>query len=103
MAWRDRPFGARAVLMTDSQVTLGALAKGRSSISVLNSICRRVAAIALSQRLRLHWRYVRTFRNHADAPSRGRPFGALPQTDAVPERLPAGAELPEFFYKKTRG
>ena len=103
MMAKDRPFGRRAVLMTDSQVTLGALAKGRSKVRVLNEVCRRVAGLALSHRARLHWRYVRTWRNHADAPSRGLPFGALPVRDLQEERLPAGAELPEFFYQRTRG
>ena len=90
-------------MMTDSQVTLGALAKGRSKVRILNEICRRVAGLALAHRVRLHWRYVRTWRNHADAPSRGLPFGTLPVRDLQEERLPAGAELPEFFYQRTRG
>ena len=89
--------------MTDSQVTLGALGKGRSSVPVLNYICKKAAALALSQGLRVFWRYVRTHRNHADAPSRGRPFGELHQYHREQVRLQAGAALPDFFYQRTRG
>ena len=103
LACRSWSFGARAVFMTDSQVTLGALAKGRSRVPVLNRICRQVAGVVLGYRWKLHWRYVRTWRNHADAPSRGKPFGAMPLKDPREERLPYGAELPDFFYKLTKG
>ena len=71
-------------------------------MKILNFVARRIAALSLSMGARLYWRYVRTHRNHADAPSRNRPFGVLPELDDG-ARLPAGARLPERFYRLTHG
>ena len=103
LAKEEKIFDARVLLVTDSQGTLGAYSKGRSSVPVLNFLCRKVAAVALSQGLRAAWRYVPTDRNHADTPSRGRPFGMLPSGDRDFVRREAGAALPDFFYRRTHG
>ena len=93
----------RALVISDSQVVIGAMSKGRSSIPIVNYLARRVAALRLALGMRLSWRYVRTHRNHADAPSRGRPFGVLPAAEKTEARAPPGARLPDFFYRLTRG
>ena len=93
-------------MISDSQVTIGAFAKGRSSVGVLNMLCRRVAALAFACRVKFHWRYIRTHRNHADGPSRGYPLGVAPKEDAPITPVPAAEDwkkLPEFFHRKTRG
>ena len=69
----------KALIISDSQVTVGAFSKGRSGTRVLNFLCRKLSAIRLGLGLRFVFRYVWTHRNHADAPSRGRPMGVLPE------------------------
>jgi hypothetical protein len=99
-------WGSRVLLISDSQVTIGAFAKGRSSVKVLNMLCRRVAAIAFACRVKFHWRYIRTHRNHADGPSRGYPLGVAPKEETPVVPVAAAADwrkLPEFFHRKTRG
>lgn len=75
LAQRGNILGKRCVLMTDSQVVLGAFSKGRSSRPSLNLLARRLGALILGYSLKLYWRYVPTHRNFADAPSRGLPWG----------------------------
>jgi hypothetical protein len=72
-------WGHKILAFSDSQVVIGFLSKGRSSRRLLNYIARRTAAMLLASGTRLYWRYVRTFRNHADAPSRQRPFPSEPE------------------------
>lgn len=99
-------WGSRVLLISDSQVTIGAFAKGRSSVKVLNMLCRRVAAIAFACRVKFHWRYIRTHRNHADGPSRGYPLGVAPKEETPVVPVAAAADwrkLPELFHRKTRG
>ena len=73
-AVRSRTRRRRRVLcFVDNQALLGSLRKGRSSAVRLLHICRRVAAHALFAELRLHYRYVPSALNVADAPSRGKP------------------------------
>ena len=76
-------YGRRCLIFTDSQAVLGALAKGRSSRPLMNYIAKRVAALTLATSMRVYWRYVRTHRNWADAPSRALPFGTLGEEKAV--------------------
>ena len=92
-------WGSRVLLISDSQVTIGAFAKGRSSVGVLNMLCRRVAALSFACRVKFHWRYIRTHRNHADGPSRGHPLGVAPKEDAPITPVPAAEDwkkLPEL-------
>ncbi len=63
-------FNVRILAITDSKVVLGAFAKGRSSSHLLNRSCRRLAAWALACNLKIVWRYIRSWRNPADGPSR---------------------------------
>lgn len=65
-------WGVRHVRLVDNSAVVGALVKGRSSSYRLNTWCRRAAALACASNTRYHWVYVRSARNPADAPSRGR-------------------------------
>ena len=95
-------WDTRNVIISDSQVTIGVYAKGRSSRLQLNMLARRMAAINMATGMRFYWRYMRTHRNHADGPSRGYPLGVAPKEE---EKRVAKSwkELPDFFYTKTRG
>jgi len=103
-------WGKRILLISDSQVTIGALSKGRSSVMILNRLCRRMAAMVLGFQIKPYLRYVRTWRNIADGPSRGAGLGYLDQSaQGLPqkEKQPPGKgdwrELPDDFYLKTAG
>ena len=65
------------MLLTDLLVTLGALAKGRSSVRGLNQEIRRAYAHLACFGTRPYPRYIHTSRNCADEPSRGRRIGVL--------------------------
>ena len=93
-------YGHRVLLFSDSQVVIGCFSKGRSSTRVLNYLARRAGAIRLATGIRVYWRYVPTHRNHADAPSRNKKWGTLPDPS---ELLPSGAPLPSYFYVLTKG
>ena len=98
----------RVLMISDSQVTIGAFAKGRSSVKVLNMLARRLAALAFGCRIKFYWLYMRTHRNHADGPSRGFPLGVAPKEGAPvrPEpvkKKPESFSLPDFLHQKTRG
>lgn len=73
--------GKRVLLLTDSLVAMGALLKGRSSSWPLLRLCRVALATCLGSGLRFAIRYVPTWINPADAPSRGiRLAGVAPET-----------------------
>ena len=78
-------IGKRILIIGDSQVVVGALSKGRSSRTSLNHVVRRSAGIRIAMGLRVSIRYIRTHRNHADAPSRGLPFGVKGVPDLAQE------------------
>ena len=63
--------GCRILLLSDSMVSIGALAKGRSSSRPILRLCRRALAVVVAARLRVACRYVPTWLNAADGPSRG--------------------------------
>ena len=101
-------WGSRIMCFSDSQVTIGAISKGRSHVPVINRLARRMAALMLGTRIKPYLRYVRTHRNNADGPSRGAGLGYLDQSKAVvpkDEKLDTGRwdELPDTFYLKTSG
>ena len=64
-------FRHRVVLLVDSKVALGAIAKGRSSSKPLNALVRRAAALCFAGGLVLHCVFIPTKHNPADWPSRG--------------------------------
>jgi len=66
-----RTRACRLVVQSDSAVAVGAIQKGRSSRPGLLQQCRRLAAVALAERLCLEMRWVATSVNMADKPSRG--------------------------------
>ena len=63
-------FGSRQVLGQDSQVCLGAFAKGRSSAQRLNHVEVKAGAYELAADLQIGGLWVDSFRMPADAPSR---------------------------------
>ena len=96
-ARRMGAWGHRVLVIGDSQVTIGVLAKGRSSSWGLLRQCRKLAALHLGLGITLVMRYIPTDRNLADGPSRGWRIGVAPKTseivripDAIPD-APAGA------------
>lgn len=103
-----RCWGKRIMLFTDSQVTLGCLTKGRSSIGSLNRVARRLGSLQLGFGIKPYFRWVPTKRNHADGPSRGFPLGIAPEAgekesnhlrEAFAARARMGAEMPEEFRR----
>ena len=73
-------WGEKLLVFTDSLVTLGILTKGRSSVHVLNRLCRKAAAIVLSTGLKVYWRWVPSEVNYSDGPSRGEDVGVAEDT-----------------------
>ena len=71
---------SRVLVRTDSMVSLGSMAKGRSSATALLRVCRASAAVQLAMGLRLYLRYVPSELNLADGPSRGLHVGVAPET-----------------------
>ena len=66
---------ARVLIITDSLVTLGCMAKGRSSSRPLLHLCRQAAAVRLVSGVRPFFRWVSSPNNVADGPLRGGPLG----------------------------
>lgn len=60
----------RCLAIGDNQPSLGALAKGRSSIPDVNRLMRQVCALSVTSGLRMSWVWVRSSANPADGPSR---------------------------------
>ena len=69
---RKEELGMRCLHLVDSQVSMLALAKGRSSSSCLTYVLRRINALVLAGGLQPAFGYVRTDDNPADRPSRWR-------------------------------
>jgi len=82
MCTSTETWGRRIQIQVDSQVTLAALSKGRSSRKPLNHIARRVASQVLAFGLKLILRWVPTKRNQADGPSRGQGVGPANLSDS---------------------
>ena len=59
------------MVLIDSRVWIGAAAKGRSSSVPLLRLLRRVAAMVLASGVVVHYVYIPSAHNPADAPSRG--------------------------------
>ncbi|CAK0842560.1 unnamed protein product [Prorocentrum cordatum] len=70
-------FGSKLLTLSASQVTVGALEKGRSSAG-LQSLCRRAAAYRLGGQIVWRLRYIETDRN----PSHQTPAGGIPNRQA---------------------
>jgi len=65
-----RSWNKRILLLTDSLSTLGALQKGRSSSPAFLLVCRRVCVLSVLTGSQLVLRYVPTWLNCADGPTR---------------------------------
>ena len=97
-------WGTRVLAIVDSQVTVGAFSKGRSSKAILNGVARRLGSLLLATGIKVYWRYIRTNRNHADGPSRGQAMGIAEKAPPIRCREPLdGQSLPDFFYQNTPG
>jgi hypothetical protein len=71
--WRARKkkfLGKRLFHLLDSQVNLGALAKGRTSSRGLSTVLEQISAVTLGADFYPYGGYCRTDDNPADAPSR---------------------------------
>ena len=73
--WRCRSaqnVGTRFLHLSDSQVVISALSKGRSSSRRLNQLLKRTSSLLLAASLQPSMAYVRSEDNPADRPSRWR-------------------------------
>ena len=70
--------GHRVAALVDAQAVLGAAAKGRSSSPTLRYELRRIAALCLAGGWSMHYTYVPSAFNPADAPSRGKALSGAP-------------------------
>lgn len=70
LARQPKKCASRVVFLSDSQVAVGALSKGRSSAIPLISLLRRFAGISLAADIQAAFAWVSTHCNPADAPSR---------------------------------
>ena len=78
---RSRPsWGKRVLVFSDSLVSMGVLAKGRSSAPGLLHLARQAAAAILARGLKVYLRWVASEDNVADGPSRGLAMGAAEAT-----------------------
>ena len=77
---------SRIIIMIDSRVCVGAIAKGRSSSKLLNTHLRRLSILALAARVQVRVVWTATSANPADAPSRG-------------VELPARTLMPHWIHK----
>ena len=75
----EQNWGKRILVMTDSQVTMATISKGRSSRPLLNRVARTMSCFQLVFGIRAVARWVPTKRNHADGPSRGCAIGVAPE------------------------
>ena len=87
LARSQRSWGKKYLVMTDSLVCLGALAKGRSSSPALLRLLRRWAAMRFGLGISFALRWVPSGRNVADGPSRRARLGEHPGDS--PLRSPA--------------
>ena len=78
---QDTP--CRVLILVDSMVALGAIAKGRSSAVALLRVNRKLAAYTLGCRIKVYVRYVPSEVNPADGPSRGLRVGVASETRAA--------------------
>ena len=73
LEWRSRVtsfHSCRFLHLSDSQVCLSVLTKGRSSSRLINRLLRRIAALCLALDLLPLWAWVESRLNPADEPSR---------------------------------
>lgn len=92
-------------MFSDSQVVVGAFAKGRSSVRAINHLCRKIAAMTLGSGVRFGWRYIWTHRNHSDGRSKGFPLGVAPPSAPEDKKSKKSSWqfIPDIFYKRTSG
>lgn len=80
-ACRDKNnAGRRVMVVTDSLVSLGGVARGRSSSVPLCRLLRKLAACTLLLGVKVYCSFIGTKRNAADGPSRGLPIGPAPES-----------------------
>ena len=82
----SRSWDSRLLMITDSLVSLGVLAKGRTSSWPLLRLARQAGALTMAFGYRVYYRYVESKRNYADGPSRGFPVGVAPEWVGLQEK-----------------
>lgn len=85
-ARRSEGNSARVMVVTDSLVSLGCVAKGRSSSFPPSRLLRCLAAFCLAGQIKVYTRFVRSENNSADGPSRGFAIGQAPKYASRAER-----------------
>ena len=94
----SRVWSSRVLVFTDSLVSLGALAKGRSSARQILRMCRAAAAVELACEIKLILRWVPSELNFADGPSRGGPIWGRPRHSSQS----SSARSPEKSFEVVR-
>ena len=74
------------LIAVDSLVTLGVLARGRSSSPALLRLARQAAVVQLVAGIKPVWRWVASHHNFADGPSRREAIGLAKETAAKAEK-----------------
>ena len=82
LARSSRNWNSRVLVLCDSMVTVGAVTKMRSSSFSLLKQLRKITALALCTGIRLTLRWIPTWMNPADGPSRGEAVGLGAVTEA---------------------
>ena len=70
----------RYLMLSDSLAAGGAAAKGRSSVFGMLMQCRQLLVLSVVYGIRIITRWIPSYYNNADHPSRGGPVGVAPDT-----------------------
>ena len=82
----SRAWNRKVLIAVDSLVTLGVLARGRSSSPALLRLARQAAVVQLVAGIKPVWRWVASHHNFADGPSRREAIGLAKDTAAKAEK-----------------
>jgi hypothetical protein len=93
----SRAWKHRVLIFTDSMVSLGSLAKGRSSARGLLRVCRLSAAVQLTCGIRLYLRWVPSELNYADGPSRRERLGVARGTKEAHKLRGLSRRMSRYF------
>ena len=93
----------RVLIFTDSMVSLGCLAKGRSSARGLLLCCRASAAVQLVCGIKLYFRWVPSEINYADGPPRGEKLGVAKETVQAHRLRGLSGRMGRYYRALLRG
>ena len=100
LARSQKSWDKRVLVISDSMVAIGALAKGRSPSWPILRLCRMAAAVQLATGIRPYWRWIQSKRNHADGPSRDFPLGVAPDWVSEADREELRRRIAEAGARK---